>query len=148
MLRHSAKKILCSSKLQNYDNNSQIRDYWLGVVGENSPNNNKILKKTIYKLSLASMATENALFWHCLQHVLERHRQTLSGEIFFFKLILIISTFWTFQTQQLKNEISLLNKIFPCLYNVCVIASVRISHWSGIKQIGKAANILFSLSFF
>ena len=53
-----------------------------------------------------------------------------------------MSTFWTLQ--QLKNEISLLNKIiFRCLYNVCEIASVRISHWSGIKQIGEEANILF-----
>ena len=47
LFSHSAKKkILCSSKLLNYDNRkflgSQIRDYWLGVVGENSPNNNKI----------------------------------------------------------------------------------------------------------
>ena len=41
------------------------------------------------------MATENVLFLHCSQDVLERHRHTLSREIslLFFKFILIISTF-------------------------------------------------------
>ena len=68
----------------------------------------------------------------------KRSQTNFKTRIFFFlEFILIISTFWTFQTQF----------IFPCLYNVCVITSVRISHWSGIKQIGEAANILFSLSF-
>ena len=38
-------------------------------------------KKTIYKLSLTSMATENVLFLHCSQHVFERHSHTLSREI-------------------------------------------------------------------
>ena len=148
MFSHSAKKILCSSKLLNYDNRKflgcQIRDYWLGVVRENSPNSNKPIKQTIYKLSLTSIATENALFWHCSRHVFERHRQTLSREISFFFLLTYFNHVNFLNRQQLKNEISLLTKIiFWCLYNVCEIASVRISHWSGIKQIGEEANILF-----
>ena len=97
------------------------------------------------------MATENVLFLHCSQDVFERHRHTLSREIslLFFKFILIISTFWTFKLNNLKMKFQFWIKLFSHVCIMCVIASVRISHWSGIKQIGEAANILFFfLSFF
>ena len=92
------------------------------------------------------MATENALFWHCSQHVFERHRQTSSREIsfsFFFNLFSSCQLSEPFNNSKMKFHFWI--KLFS---HVCVIASVRISNWSGIKQIGEATNILFSLSFF